>query len=234
MKTLVKFSFSRFSESYDREAVLQKEAARILVDFAGDLKGKGIDLGCGTGFLLRLSEWKGIVGIDISEDMVRFYSRFNKNAVIADMEDLPFKENSFDYAVSNFSLHWADFEKTVFELKRVLKPEGRFVFNIPVGGSLEVVEKILGEIHFDFICVPEVLQTLKEKGFFINDFFVENLQKGFKDGYSLLVHLHKTGVAINTKSSSLSEKRRIVNLFKSYEKPALLNYKLLFVDAFIR
>ncbi|HHG73677.1 MAG TPA: methyltransferase domain-containing protein [Persephonella sp.] len=234
MKTLIKLSFSRFSESYDREAVLQKEAARILVDFAGDLKGKGIDLGCGTGFLLRLSEWKGIVGIDISEDMVRFYSRFNKNAVIADMEDLPFKENSFDYAVSNFSLQWADFDKTVSELKRVLKPEGRFVFNIPVGGSLEIVEKILGEIQFDFICVPEVLQTLKEKGFFINDFFVENLQKEFKDGYLLLVHLHKTGVAINTKSSSLSEKRRIVNLFKSYKKPALLNYKLLFVDAFIR
>jgi len=234
LKTLIKLSFSRFSESYDKEAVLQKEAARILVDFAGDLKGKGIDLGCGTGFLLRLSEWKGIVGIDISEDMVRFYRRFNKNAVIADMEDLPFKENSFDYAVSNFSLHWADFEKTVSELKRVLKPEGRFVFNIPVGGSLEIVEKILGEIQFDFICVPEVLQTLKEKGFFVNDFFVENLQKDFKDGYSLLVHLHKTGVAINTKSSSISKKRKIVKLFKSYQKSTYLNYKLLFVNTIRR
>ncbi|WP_456464536.1 class I SAM-dependent methyltransferase [Persephonella sp.] len=234
MKTLIKLSFSRFSESYDKEAVLQKEAARILVDFAGDLKGKGIDLGCGTGFLLRLSEWKGIVGIDISEDMVRFYRRFNKNAVIADMEDLPFKENSFDYAVSNFSLQWADFDKTVSELKRVLKPEGRFVFNIPVGGSLEIVEKILGEIQFDFICVPEVLQTLKEKGFFVNDFFVENLQKEFKDGYSLLVHLHKTGVAINTKSSSISKKRKIVKLFKSYQKSTYLNYKLLFVNTIRR
>ena len=234
MKTLIKLSFSRFSESYDKEAVLQKEAARILVDFAGDLKGKGIDLGCGTGFLLRLSEWKGIVGIDISEDMVRFYRRFNKNAVIADMEDLPFKENSFDYAVSNFSLHWADFDKTVSELKRVLKPEGRFVFNIPVGGSLEIVEKILGEIQFDFVCVPEVLQTLKEKGFFVNDFFVENLQKEFKDGYSLLVHLHKTGVAINTKSSSISKKRKIVKLFKSYQKSTYLNYKLLFVNTIRR
>ncbi len=234
MKTLIKLSFSRFSESYDKEAVLQKEAARILVDFAGDLKGKGIDLGCGTGFLLRLSEWKGIVGIDISEDMVRFYRRFNKNAVIADMEDLPFKENSFDYAVSNFSLHWADFDKTVSELKRVLKPEGRFVFNIPVGGSLEIVEKILGEIQFDFVCVPEVLQTLKEKGFFVNDFFVENLQKDFKDGYSLLVHLHKTGVAINTKPSSISKKRKIVKLFKSYQKSTYLNYKLLFVNTIRR
>ena len=234
MKTLIKFSFSRFSESYDKEAVLQKEAARILIDFAGDLKGKGVDLGCGTGFLYRLSKWKDIIGIDIAEDMVRFYKKFNKNVVIADMEELPFKENSFDYAVSNFSIHWADFGKTVTEIKRVLKPEGRFIFNIPIGGSLEVVERILGEIQFDFICVPEVLQTLKEKGFLINDFFVENLKKEFKDGYSLLVHLHKTGVAINTKSSSLSEKRRIVNLFKSYKKPAVLNYKLLFVDAFIK
>ncbi|MDQ7055776.1 MAG: class I SAM-dependent methyltransferase [Persephonella sp.] len=126
MKTLIKFSFSRFCESYDREAVLQKKAARILLDFAGELEGAGLDIGCGTGFLLRLSEYRNMVGIDISEEMVRFYRKYNRKAVIGNMEELPFKEKSFDFVLSNFSIHWADLKKTVSEVKRVLT-EGEYL-----------------------------------------------------------------------------------------------------------
>ncbi|WP_457643685.1 methyltransferase domain-containing protein [Persephonella sp.] len=233
MKSLIKFSFSRFSESYDREALLQKEAAQLLVEFAGILEGRGIDLGCGTGFVYRFSRWKDMVGIDISEDMIRFYRKFNQNGIIADMEALPFRENSFDYAISNFSLHWADFPGTVREVKRVLKKGSRFVFNIPVGGSMEFVEQLLGNTKFDFLCVPEILQTLKEEGFHIRDFFVEEFEKEFPDGYSLLVHLHKTGVAVNTGEKSLGEKRKIVKKFKEHRQPAVLNFKLLFVSCYL-
>ncbi|WP_457639142.1 methyltransferase domain-containing protein [Persephonella sp.] len=229
MKKLVRFSFSRFSESYDREAVLQKESAKILVEFGGKLEGKGVDLGCGTGFLYRYSDWKNVVGVDISKDMVQFYSRFNRRAVVADMEQLPLKDSSFDFAVSNFSLHWTDLEKSFSEVRRVLKPEGVFLFSIPVGGSLSAVEEILGNTQFDFLCVPEILQLLKEKGFNIKEFFVEELKKEFKDGYSLLMHLHRTGVTVNPEKKLLSEKRKIVEKFKSYNKPAVLNFKTLFV-----
>lgn len=232
MKSLVRFSFSRFSESYDREAVLQKKAAKTLIDYAGYLKGKGIDLGCGTGFLYRFSSWKNTVGIDISQDMIRFYRKFNKNSVLADMEDLPFKNESFDFAVSNFSIHWSDFDRTFAETRRVLKPDGKFVFNIPVGGSLKAVESILGETQFDFPCVPEILESLKKAGFKIDDFFVEEFEKEFKSGYDLLVHLHKTGVSVNPQKKSLSEKRKIVQKFKDQKKPVILNYKLLFISCF--
>ncbi|SNZ09878.1 malonyl-CoA O-methyltransferase [Persephonella hydrogeniphila] len=233
MKTLVKFSFSRFSESYDKEAVLQKEAAKILIEFAGRLKGKILDIGCGTGFLYRYSEWKNTVGIDIAEDMVRFYKKFNRSVILGDMEKLPFQENSFDNVVSNFSLHWADFGTTVSQVRHVLKKDGCFVFNIPVGGSLKAVEKILGDTTFDFLCVPEILDILRENGFRIEDFFVENLEKEFENGYELLMHLHKTGVAINTESKSIGEKRKIVQKFKENKTPVQLNFKLLFVKAYL-
>ncbi|WP_457625096.1 methyltransferase domain-containing protein [Persephonella sp.] len=232
MKTLIKFSFSRFSESYDKEAVLQKKAAKILISFAGKLEGKILDIGCGTGFLYRFSGWENTVGIDIAEDMIRFYKKFNQNAVLADMEELPFKENSFDYVVSNFSLHWADFEKTVSQVRYILKDGGYFIFNIPVGGSLKIVEKILGNTTFDFMCVPEILDILREKEFRIKDFFVEHLEKKFDSGYELLMHLHRTGVAINTENQSIGEKREIVRKFKDHKDPAVLNFKLLFVKAY--
>ena len=231
MKSLIKFSFSRFSEIYDREAVLQKEAAKILIDFAQIEDGKGLDLGCGTGFLYRFSDWQDLIGIDIALDMLKFYKKFNNHCLQADMEYLPFKKNTFDFVVSNFSIHWADLNKTIKEVKRVLKQEGDFVFNIPVQGSLEAVEQILGNTQFDFLCVPEILETLKNNNFGIEDFFVKNLEIDFPDGYHLLMHLHKTGVAINTKSQSLGEKRKIVQKFKSYQNPVNLNYKLLFVKA---
>ena len=229
MKTLIKFSFSRFAESYDREAVLQKKAAQILLDFAGKLGGKGLDIGCGTGFLVRLSEYKNIVGIDISEEMVRFYRKYNRKAVIGNMEELPFKERSFDFVLSNFSMHWADLNKTVSEVNRVLTEGGLFVFNIPVDGSMEFVEQLLESRKFDFPCTFDVLERLKEEEFIIEDFFIENIQKEFPDGYSLLVHLHRTGVAINPKNQSVGEKRKIVQKFKNYTNTANLNFKLMFV-----
>ena len=231
MKNLVRFSFSRFSESYDREALLQRDAAKILIDFAGELKGRGIDLGCGTGFLYRLSGWENITGIDISEDMIRFYRRFNPAGIVADMEDLPFRDKSFDYAVSNFSIHWADFEKTVKEIKRVLKDNGKFVFNIPLSGSMSVVEEILGDTKFDFLPAEKVIELLDKNQFSVEQFFIKDLKKDFEDGYSLLTHLHKTGVAINTGSKTLGEKRKIVKKFKEYTHPVIMNFKLLFVKA---
>ncbi len=232
MKSLIKISFSRFSESYDKEAVLQKKAAEILVDFAGDLEGMGLDLGCGTGFLYRFSNWENLIGIDIAEDMIKFYKKFNNRCLLADIERLPFKDNSFDFIVSNFALHWTDIKKSFNEAFRVLKKEGYFVFNIPFKGSMEIVEEILGKETFDFLCVPEILTTLKKTGFSIEDFFAEDLYLEFLNGYSLLSHLHKTGVTINTKEKSIAEKRKIVKKFKDYKKPAILNYRLLFVKAY--
>ena len=234
MKNLVKFSFSRFAESYEKHAILQKEAAEILADFSGELKGKGIDLGCGTGFLYEFFKKSSIIGIDISTDMISFYRKRNRNAVVCDMEKLPFLDKSFNFAISNFSLHWSDIEKTFSEVKRVLKENGVFIFNIPIYGSLESVENILGNLKFDFPCVPETLKTLKEKGFGIEDFFVENLEFEFENGYELLSHLHKTGVSISQKRETLKEKRKTVEKFLSYKKPVKLNFKLLFVKAYVK
>ncbi len=232
MKSLVRKSFSRFSKSYEKEAVLQKEAASILAEISYDMKGSGLDLGCGTGFLYEFLKEKNITGIDISPDMAFFYRKKNQKVIIGDMENLPFKENCFDFVLSNFSIHWTDIKTSFKEVYRVLKKGGYFIFNIPFQGSLEIIEEILGEETFKFLCVPEILKTLKEAGFSIEDFFSENLEKTFPDGYSLLSHLHKTGVSINPEISSLQEKRKIVSLFKNYKKEATLTYRVLFVRAY--
>ncbi|MDQ7055775.1 MAG: hypothetical protein Q9M89_04540 [Persephonella sp.] len=79
------------------------------------------------------------------------------------------------------------------------------------------------------MCTFDVLKRLKEEEFIIEDFFARNIQMEFPDGYSLLAHLHRTGVAINTQNQSIGEKRRIVQSFKNHTGKAYLNFKLLFV-----
>ncbi|WP_457642480.1 methyltransferase domain-containing protein [Persephonella sp.] len=231
MKNLVKFSFSRFAESYHREAILQKKAAEILTELCEDLEGTGIDLGCGTGFVYQFLKTHRVIGIDISKDMIKFYRKINPYGIIGDMEQLPFKENVLDYAISSFSLHWGNLDSISKEIKKVLKDEGKFIFNIPVYGSLTAIEKIIGDRKFDFLGEKEVIQILERNNFFIENNFIVDLKKEFKDGYQLLIHLHKTGVAINTKNQSIGEKKKIVEKFKSFKDPVTLNYRLLFIKA---
>ncbi len=229
MKGIVRHSFSRFINHYETEAVIQRKASEIILDISKELEGLGIDLGCGTGFLFK--EDRRLVGIDISFEMVKKYREKNPFAVVGDIENLPFLKNSFDFAVSNFSLHWTDFEKSVFEVKNTLKKDSYFIFNIPIKGSLKIIPEILKKENFEFLTEKEVIRVLKHKGFEIEFTFVKEFTIGFKNSNLFLEHLHKTGSMVGKEGKSLGKKKKIIKLFQSYKKPVFLNYRLLFVKA---
>lgn len=88
------------------------------------LEGDILDLGSGTGLL---SEFLGrrIHQVDISKGMLLFGKG---RRVQADIENLPFKTDRFDYVLSFSALMNAENpEGAVKEVKRVLKPEGIFI-----------------------------------------------------------------------------------------------------------
>ncbi len=229
LKGIVRHSFSRFIHHYEKEAVIQKKSSKIILELSQDLKGKGIDLGCGTGFLFKRD--KQIVGVDISFEMVKKYKEKNPFAVVGDIENLPFKKSSFDFAVSNFSLHWTDFSKSLIEIRRILKKSSYFVFNIPIKGSLRIVSEILNKENFEFLSEKDVLEKLELNGFEVELFFIKEYTLGFKSSDDFLKHLHKTGSMVGKEGKSLGEKKRIVKLFQNYKKPVFLNYKLLFIKS---
>lgn len=91
-------------------------------------KGRVLDAGCGYG---RWSElFDNYVGVDFSPDFIEIARKKypNKEFVIADLKDLPFKDGEFDYAFCVSIRHmiignlgeevWAKMES---ELKRVAK-----------------------------------------------------------------------------------------------------------------
>jgi ubiquinone/menaquinone biosynthesis C-methylase UbiE len=96
-----------------------------------------LDLGCGTGIPTRQlnSLGKLIIGVDINKDMIRealnFPSR-NVSYVIASSTDIPFEDNLFDSITIFGAFHWLIFhdkEKTMKEINRVLKIDGKIIIS---------------------------------------------------------------------------------------------------------
>lgn len=97
---------------------------------------KVLDIGCGNGYVLSKYAKEGaeVYGIDITETSIdlcnkRFeYLSLNGNFQVANAEELPFSNNSFDCVCSMGVLHHVpDTEKAVNEIHRVLKPGGRII-----------------------------------------------------------------------------------------------------------
>lgn len=94
-----------------------------------------LDIGCGTGVLLReiRSAFPGIfvVGIDLSHRMLALAQARVRPApplLRADVQDLPFEADSFDVVVSLSSFHfWLVPRRGLREIARVLRPGGEVV-----------------------------------------------------------------------------------------------------------
>lgn len=95
---------------------------------------KVLDCGCGEGYVSRELAQKNnkVVGIDLSEYIIKAAKMAaigDEDYIRGDARQMPFPDESFDCVVSNFLLVELE-EPEVFikEVRRVLKPNGRFIF----------------------------------------------------------------------------------------------------------
>ncbi len=104
-----------------------------------------VDVGCGTGRLLRKARerWPDaqLIGVDPAEGMVEKARSMMPSATfyVSVAESLPLPDASIDLAFSTMSYHhWVDQVEGVREMARVLRPGGRFFladFRLPLGWS---------------------------------------------------------------------------------------------------
>jgi len=153
--------FKEWSNEYDQTLGKMKRHHDMLdlaVEVSNVKDGESVlDIGCGTGLLsLKFLEAANcrIYGIDQSEEMLGIWNKkidelnlSNKVKIRAgDAEKLDFEDSSFDIIASTVTLHHVkDKTKTLSDIYRMLKPNGRFVIgdlDLDTSGDLNDVERL--------------------------------------------------------------------------------------------
>ena len=133
-----KVAFNQQAATYDKD--IKGQHARslypVLLEKLSHIPFQSaLDLGCGTGEVLKLilqkDPHKELCGIDLSEEMLAVAKSKLPEQVkllLGDSEALPFPDNAFDVVYCNDSFHHYPAPKDVLrEINRVLKPGGTFL-----------------------------------------------------------------------------------------------------------
>ena len=98
-----------------------------------------LELGCGNGCLSRFFIRRGIEvhSLDISMAYCRFIRLSDSRTEPARScaEILPYKDNTFDIVTAFVALHHFNLNLCLYEIYRVLKPDGRAIFIEPLSNS---------------------------------------------------------------------------------------------------
>ena len=151
-RSIKKFA-NRAAKSYDNAAILHEEVLNRLLERLQYIRHQPetiIDVGSGTGRgvpgLQKTYPRARIYAADIAHEMLlqartRLSLLSKKRLVAADMEQLPFADQSFDLVFSSLALPWSnDVGATLKELSRVSRPGALLMFSsfglVPVSEAL--------------------------------------------------------------------------------------------------
>ncbi len=132
------FDFGKTASEYAKyRDIYPKELYDVLYSLGVGHKGtKWLDIGTGTGVLpINMYQYGAdITGIDISNEQILAANTIanerninNIKFILSPAEQTDFIDNSFDSITAAQCFWYLDKDKTVSEIKRIIKPEGVFV-----------------------------------------------------------------------------------------------------------
>lgn len=135
------------AEAYAKNAAFVPGLAEGVVGWLDAKLGEHIlDLGCGDGQLTARLAAAGaqIDGVDASPEMVAAARARGLTVAEAQAESLPFVDGTFDAVFSNAALHWVRNQDAMLaEVRRVLRPGGRFVAEMGGHGNIAAIRVAL-------------------------------------------------------------------------------------------
>jgi SAM-dependent methyltransferase len=123
-----RLTFGAHADAYERARPEWPEAAaRWLVPDGAELV---VELGAGTGKLTRAVSALGtqVVAVEPDPRMLAVLQGLGLEGVDGSAEAIPFGDGVADAVVAGSSLHWFELERALPEIRRVLRPGGRFGF----------------------------------------------------------------------------------------------------------
>jgi len=131
-------AFNRWSATYEDSWMQRLYFDRVHKGVLNLVNGEPapvciVDVGCGTGRLLRKARerWphSQLVGVDPAECMVKKARQMMPDSVfmVGPAESIPLPDASVDLVFSTTSFHhWSDQVQGIREVRRILRPGGRF------------------------------------------------------------------------------------------------------------
>ncbi|MDB2414969.1 methyltransferase domain-containing protein [Rickettsiales bacterium] len=212
-KKLIANSFNRATKSYDENAFLQRKISENLFELIKSDIDKNhiiLDGGCGTGYfheLLRKNRlYSTIIQCDIAKKMCDIAHLYASPAeygltytINADLEYLPFKNDSIDLFFSSMTMQWcSDLEKTINLIHKILKPSGKVAIAITAENSLYELTSSFAKIdslyHTNEFVKQEYVKNIVEKNGFKNISINKNTETYYYDDiYELLGSIKNIG-----------------------------------------
>lgn len=135
------------AQAYGKNGAFVHELAGGVLEWLNAQPGEHIlDLGCGDGQLTQRIAATGAVvrGIDASPQMAASARSRGIAVDESSAESLPYASATFDAVFSNAALHWMqDQDAVLAQVRRVLKPGGRFVAEMGGHGNIAAIRVAL-------------------------------------------------------------------------------------------
>ena len=139
--------FNSIASQYDRDGIyemVKEDYPDILAELEKESCHDVLDCGCGTGAVLTLLHERhpdlALTGMDLTQKMIEVAQKRGLEGVtflVADAENLPFDDNSFDVVICSHSFHHYPTPQRFFDgVARVLRAGGRLIIRDNTGSAL--------------------------------------------------------------------------------------------------
>lgn len=236
-KQLVKERFQKKINTYEKNAIVQKQMADFLIN---NLKAKQseferiFEIGCGSGLLTKRIQSELSFKEIFLNDLINCTT--DENFIQGDCETIDFPQN-LDLIISNAAFQWVEELPALFcKVSSSLNKEGIFAFSTFGKQNFSQIKDITGN-SLKYFDKSEVEEMLKDKFKLIySEEIIQNL--GFKTVLDILKHLQKSGVNALSKNQwtkkDLKDFENKYSKYKNDNEEFLLTYHPMFFIATVK
>jgi malonyl-CoA O-methyltransferase len=202
--------FNRFATNYDKFSYLQYSIARELVSNYNFENKNILDIGCGSGFVIRnIDRYNRFIGIDIATNMCQIHPKNSKIELINQNfdDDIDIKDD-IDIIISSSSLQWSKDIPNL--LKKLKKYSDNILFSIFTNKTFIDIYRFIDKKSFlpskDYL-IKEIKKEFKVKH------YVNKYRLYFDNRKDVFEYIKYSGLNSNGNILSYREAKRLINSY---------------------